>query len=394
VWLLLNVESLSDDAWNLHDTKSPASSVAEFQVKPNSNPKIVDSSFRMDLSSYPAGDVTAAWPSLEELKNTMIKCTNSHQIVDSQGNAFHVCCHSSKFQSKEGNASKMPCIFKGVSIMRESMDGEPEFLMGMGVCCKQPSDNEYGMKKCVVASMCSGMGDEVELKPLIMVCNTMDSDKIYAFGGKGSQFDEVAPRKYWEAPPVWHMKLYKTAVQYRDDIPHEEEGEGSEEFHKGFWHFICSIKIANITVYMVELANGSIDLVLVRSKVVPSPDHAKDMQTMQSLQSSLMQQASALMNEANTPSCADRFQSTSHDGMDFDEEDDDLDEFGDSMGSFTRGTTAAGPPSMHPPDVPKLKPVSSLFSSPAPLLFQAPAASGGSSRRLSWFRPASAVRGD
>jgi hypothetical protein len=394
IWALLNVNSLPEDSWNfesLNDTNSAYTAEIVTTSDGSYEPKIVDCSFCADPSSYAASDGTTEWPdALKDLKPIMSKCTGSDQIMDDHGNTFHVCCHSSMFAPKEeGSNAKTPSVFKGLSIMRETADSNTEFVMGMGVCCKQnTADQPVSMRRCIVASMvASNAGGGTN--PMIMVCNTADSKKIYAFGSVSVEH-AAAPRVYGEALPLWHMKLYKTAVRTRDGHNQFMHSGEDHEQHETIWHFICSIKIANITVYTVTLANGSVDLVLVRSKVVPITDQNTDLHTMHDVSQRMMQQASLLM-QGNQPFCGDEFEF----GDNCDEnKEENHDEFGDGIDSFTRGCISPHPPApTHCPDAKKLKPVASTLASPSPL-FQTFGGTGGGGRRHSWFRPASLVKGD
>jgi hypothetical protein len=224
--------------------------------------------------------------------NTFLLCNHS-KLVDGQytvkGLSFKRCVHGSELEVYDEFDKKRH--LRVVNGDHNELEGV--FVMGMSVVCKveqnvgkepvqiiknknrvvvsyddQANCMVVGGKKrghdmhlgdsvrkdcAVVCGYSAAKGQMEHETPHIMVFNSNDPSKnLHLFSGDGE-------RGHGETCPLWYMKLYRNSVI----------GQGGSN-GECRWRFLGSLKMAQVTAYAVYLADGSIDMVLVRSNVLKS----------------------------------------------------------------------------------------------------------------------------
>jgi hypothetical protein len=218
-----------------------------------------------------------------------VACNESDVLQDSLGNSFALCKHSfleggctvkglsfrrSNFPQKIVDMGEKEGLFLKIIKDDDADEGSNQFVMGMCACCKQVRDEDATMMRdCAVAcSISSGPGDEPRILPYITVFNSSGdfTENVHAFGiTAGLSNPQTLERPKGEVLPLWHMKLYRTAIQNRklkDAAAKNETVTGT----KPTWRFLHRLGLGKITAYAVSLPNGSMDLVMVRSRVSAS----------------------------------------------------------------------------------------------------------------------------
>jgi hypothetical protein len=227
-----------------------------------------------------------------------VACNESDVLQDSLGKSFALCKHS----FLEGG-----CTVKGLSFRRSNFpqkivdmhkkqegmflkiikddnadDESNQFVMGMCACCKQVQNGDHAkdgdedstmMRDCAVAcSISSSPGDEPRILPYITVFNSSGdfTENVHAFGiTAGLSNPQTLERPKGEVLPLWHMKLYRTAIKNRK-LQDAAAKHRTVTDTKPKWRFLHRLGLGKITAYAVSLPNGSMDLVVVRSKVSAS----------------------------------------------------------------------------------------------------------------------------
>lgn len=345
-----------------------------------------------------------------------------------------------------------------------------KLIMGMGVCCeKQDEDDKHSdhtskknqrvmarvlpskhkfpgkshpyitvcddarrnskKKQCVVACLLPekhNLPDNAH--PFMMVYNSKglenadkSSSSILMLGGEHGSIT----RPYGETLSLWHMKLYKSATQGREAGGGDAvaDGETSNPKRKHWWwRYLGTIGIANVTVYAVRLKDGSVDLVLVRSEVIPTDLVKRSMDTFDATHESVTRNY-AMINSGSSGNGFGGCNDVAGTQGQYDDDDDDDSDDGDEQGNglcgddcydddddFTEAGDYNNCQSVFPSGVSgaanslQMKAQAAMFpaaAAPPPLslpssqypLSSSAFAATSTSRRLAWFRP-STVKGD
>jgi hypothetical protein len=135
--------------------------------------------------------------------------------------------------------------------------------MGMCACCKKVQDGDHAkdgdedatvMRDCAVAcSSSSSPGDESRILPYIMVFNSSGNftENVHAFGiTAGLSTPQTLERPQGEVSPLWHMKLYRTAIKNRKLQDAAAKNETVTDT-KPKWRFLHRLGLGKITSYII-----------------------------------------------------------------------------------------------------------------------------------------------